>query len=347
MFKRRLLIVLLSVWPAFLFSQHESQSYLPLTARELGPPFALKKLTRVQNASPDLPTAAGPSGSTYRVRPGKDTGLLTLQGQDKANKSWQVELFRLWACGGGAEVYEADLDKDGIRDALLLMPTCGNGLAPSVHLITVTFDSEGRPIPFEAEGYFEQKPNGIDSLVDLNHDGKADLIYMSFNDGYWITNVYTVKDARWNRIQGRFATRSFPLFTRFTNRANAKAVTPTAGRKPMAPDLSTLNAAITGILNEWKWIPAAGAASDYLNLRLTVFDSAGKQTVCTTNYWYDSARIVFDNTEGRQVVHVAQDEPARVTALLTEVVSKKSRMRLYGQRDWDHCSPELIWAEPQ
>jgi hypothetical protein len=343
----RMLIVLLLLWPALLFSQHENQAYLPLTTNELGPPFPLKKLTRLKASSPDMPTSAGPSGSTYRLRPGKETGLLTLQGQDKLHRPWLVELFQVWECGGGAEAYEADLDKDGIVDAVLLMPTCGNGLAPSVHMITVTFDSEGRPIPFEAEGYFELKPGGVDSLVDLNHDGKADLIFMNFNDGYWITNIYTVKDGRWNRIQGRFATRSFPLFTRFTNRPNSKAVTQPSGRMPWAPDLSTVNPVVTGSLVEWKWTPTGVVASNYLNLQLTVSDNAGKRTVCTTNYWYDSARLIFDNADGRQVVHFTQDEPTRVDSLLAEAVSQKLQMRLYGNRDWDHCSPELIWAEPR
>jgi hypothetical protein len=346
MIKRRMLIVLLSIFPALLLSQ--SQSYLPLTSNELGPPFPLKKLARLQSSSPDLMTGAGPLGSTYRVRAGKYTGLLTLQGQDKLHKPWLVELVQLWGCTGGAEAYETDLDKDGIVDAVLLMPTCGNGLAPRVHMIAVTFDSQGRPIPFESEGYFEQKPGGIDSLVDLNHDGKADLIFMNFNDGYWITNVYTVNDGRWNRIQGRFATRSFPLYTRFTSQPNNKAVTPAAGRKPLAPDLSTLNPVVIGKLVEWEWTPAAGAlGSKYLDLQLTVSDNVGKRTVCTTKYWYDTARLVFDNSEGRQVIHIAHDEPNRVDALLAEGVSKKLKMRLYGSRDWDRCSPEFIWEQPQ
>ena len=169
----RLLIVLLFLWPVFLFSQHENQRYLPLTANELGPPVTLKRLTRLESTSPDLRAGAGPSGSTYRVRFGKGIGLLTLQGQDKLHKPWHVELLPLWGCTGGTEDYDADLDKDGILDAVLLMPTCGNGLAPSVHLITVTFDTNSRPIPFEAEGYLEDKARGLDSLVDLNRDESA------------------------------------------------------------------------------------------------------------------------------------------------------------------------------
>jgi hypothetical protein len=311
----------------------------------MGPAFTLKKLAIVTDASSPLATAAGPSGSRYGVRPGKDAGLLTLEGEDKAGKPWHVELLRLWGCSGGAHVYQADLDRDAIQDAVLWIPTCGNGLAPQVHLLSVTFDGAGRPIPFEAEGYFEGEPTGIDSLVDLNRDGKAELIFMNFNDGYWITNVYTVENGRWNRVQGRFSGHTFPLYARFTNRPNKQAVTPASGRKPQAPDLSTLTPTLTGSLAQWRWTKESPGQPKH-SLQLIVADRAGKQTTCVPQDWYNSARLVLDAPQGRRVLRLSDEEQASLDPLLQEVVSSGLKVRVYGRRVADSCSPELIWAEP-
>ncbi len=68
-------------------------------------------------------------------------------------------------------------DRNGITDLVLVFPTGGNGWAPQNHLVTVTFESSGRPISWEADGYFEETNTGIADLVDLNRDGRADLVY--------------------------------------------------------------------------------------------------------------------------------------------------------------------------
>jgi hypothetical protein len=60
---------------------------------------------------------------------------------------------------------------------------------------------------------------------------------MVFDDGYWVTNLYRVRDARWNRVDGRFAGLNFPAYTRFTRRPNHRPVRPAPGRHPRAPDL--------------------------------------------------------------------------------------------------------------
>jgi hypothetical protein len=255
---------------------------------------------------------------------------------------WEVDLFLLWGCAGQWPVFEADLDRDGVQDAVLLMPTCGNGLAPQSHIVTVTFDKTGRPVPFEAEGYFEESGGGIDSLVDLNRDGKADLIFMNFNDGYWITNIYMLENAFWNRVPGQLGSRTFPLYTRFTTRANKNAVTPPQSRHPAAPELSILKPVVTGKLTGWKWIPAD--STSYFNLQLSIADAVGKPSVCTTQYWYDTARLVIDGPEGRIIRRAPGGERTALDALLQQIVSTKRTVRLYGRRSADHCSPELIWA---
>ncbi|HKC85713.1 MAG TPA: hypothetical protein VKG02_07060, partial [Blastocatellia bacterium] len=79
------------------------------------------------------------------------------------------------------------MDSNGIRDLVVIYPTGGNGLAPTSHFFSLTFDELGRPVPFKADGYFQESNKGITDLVDLDRDGRAELIYMNFDDGYWIT----------------------------------------------------------------------------------------------------------------------------------------------------------------
>jgi hypothetical protein len=336
--------LLLGLWPGILICQYENRSYLPLTSSELGTPFKLKRLGIMGSNSRELHAAAGPAGSTYKVRTGSPADTLVLEGKDKSERMWLIDLISLWGCAGGSKVYEGDLDADGIQDAVLVTPTCGNGLAPSSHVVTVTFDHDGRPVPFEAEGYFESLRAGIDSLVDFNRDGRADLVFMNFNDGYWITNMYTLTDARWKRLVGRFGSRSFPLYTRFTNVANTRAVVPPPNRHPTAPDLSNATPSASGTMTEWKWIPAEGG-SPYLNLQLSLLGPAGKAVVCTTNYWYGSRRLVLNNADGRTARRLSQDERALVDSILRDVVLKKHTVRVYGNRTPDQCSPELVWVE--
>jgi len=189
-------------------------------------------------------------------------------------------------------------------------------------------------------------PAGIDFLVDFNRDGKADLVFMNFDDGYWITNIYVLNDARWKRVTGPFGPRLFPLYTRFTNVPNTKPVTPPPNRHPTAPDLSNATPAASGMLTEWRWVSSDGAPSPYFNLQLSLLSPTRNLVACTTNYWYDSARLVLNDAAGRTVRRLSHDEIAFIDPILRDAVLKKQTVRVYGARSPDHCSPELVFVEP-
>lgn len=72
---------------------------------------------------------------------------------------------------------------------MVVAPTCGTGLSLAFRLAAITFGGQGRPLLFEADGYFEPKVDGIDFLFDMDKDGKAELVYMNFDGDYWITNI--------------------------------------------------------------------------------------------------------------------------------------------------------------
>jgi hypothetical protein len=164
---------------------------------------------------------------------------LVFSGLDREGKAWRVETDTDVYYEA---VYAGDLDRNGQADLVVSIGTGGNGLAPPTRLVFLTRDRAGRPTLFEATGYFESRARDIFDVADVDGDGRAELLYMNYDDGYWITNLYRLRESRWSRVEGRFAGLSFPLYTRFTRRPNHRPVRPAPGRNPVAPDLLKENA---------------------------------------------------------------------------------------------------------
>jgi hypothetical protein len=234
-----LVLVLLSTTASTL-AQGENMDYLPFSRSLLRP----IKLNRTEVAS-DLRSGRSVKVAAIEIQEEKAAGIendsdavsihrLVFSGRDKTARRWQV---RAEASYHYDALYEGDLDRNGTSDLILAIHTGGNGLAPSTRLIFLTTDRKGEPNIFEATGYYETQPQGILDIADLDRDGRAELVHMVFDDGYWITNIYRVREARWTRVKGLFAGLRFPLYTRFTSRPNHKPVTPNRGRKPRASDL--------------------------------------------------------------------------------------------------------------
>jgi hypothetical protein len=175
-------------------------NYLPLNREEIGKPFPLKYHGTITDEEIIKSLPAGIVGTTVTRLANND---ILLKGLDKNQKKWTVQIE-----GKSVMypyfVYTADLDNNEVTDLVFLYPTGGNGLAPQTHLMTIMFDEMGRPIPFTADGYFDYDKKGIRDLVDINHDGNGELIYMNFDDGYWITSLYSANKGRWEKIQGQF-----------------------------------------------------------------------------------------------------------------------------------------------
>jgi len=220
--------------------QGENMDYLPFS-RSLLRPF---KLNRTDVAE-DLRSGRSVKVNAIEIQEEKAAGIengsdavsihrLVFTGHNLKGKRWQV---RADASYHYDALYEGDLDRNGASDLILAMHTGGNGLAPSTTLIFLTVDRKGEPHIFEATGFYETHALGIVDVADLDGDRRAELVHMVFDDGYWITNIYRVREARWTRVSGVFAGSRFPLYTRFTDRPNHKPVTPTRGRRPRAADL--------------------------------------------------------------------------------------------------------------
>lgn len=327
------------------YPQYESQAYLPLTRAEISKKFPVKYVGSLGNERPgyfegleDKPLprnlAIGPSGALV-TRTNENN--LVIAGTDKRNQDWSIQLGLSYAC----RFYESDLDRNGSRDSVLVFPTGGNGLAPTSHLVAITFDERGRPVTFEADGYFQELDGKIFDLVDLDQNGRAELIYMNFDSGYWITNLYEVRNARWQKKVGRHGRRSYPLYTRFTFRENHKPSVPKSGRHPFAPDLSSTSPRLMGRLLSYEWANVARSE----DILLRVKDRSGKIVSSKPVSWYFSFAVVVDNKEGRKILSLSAREDA-VKLLLDKIVAEGYVVALYGERRPNTSSPEIMWAHP-
>jgi hypothetical protein len=338
------IVILLAFGFTVDVSAFQMNDYIPLTRAELGKPFGLQFIGVYDHKNQVTKIAIGASGAEVNTREEEENGAIVLSGKDKAGKGWSVNFGS--KAGFGGNLFTADLDKNGIRDFLMIVPTAGNGLAPSAHVLTLLFDSEGRPIPFEAEGYYDTEKKSLSELVDMNGNGKAELVFMNYDDGYRITNLYEASNGTWQRIKGQVGKRSFPLYTRFTQRPNHKAVTPAKGRKPFAPDLSNRRPVAKGRIVAFKWAKegneTAQASTD--GMFFVFIDSQGRQISWVTNDWHGSSTLVIDTNEGRQVFSLWSNAEV-MKKTIEDIINRKFSVTLFGRRFADKVSPELIWAQ--
>jgi hypothetical protein len=339
-FKALLPSMLLCAWPCFA----QSRDYLPLSRAETGRPFPVKFVGETRGGRPGYfgtggdgsPAPAklgvGPSGASFAM---DEEGGAVVEGKDRGGAAWRVRLGNL--SGHGSRLYTSDLDRDKVNDLVIVSPTGGNGLAPTHHLFALTFDGKGRPVPFEADGYFEEDARGVLDLIDIDRDGRAELLYMNFDDGYWVTTLYEAEGGRWRRVGGAHGRRTYPLYTRFTNRPNRRPVAPKPGRNPFTPDLSTSAPTLRGTLDSYEWADVSRSE----DIKLFVNEGRARVT-CAPVAWFGSFGVVADSAGGREVVTVYGNEEA-ARALLEAAVKAKAEVALYGRRSAEGCSPEWVW----
>jgi hypothetical protein len=335
-------LLLFGAWPCFA----QNRDYLPLSRAETNRRFPVKFIGETGGGRPGYfgtgtggvaspaKMSVGPSGSSFEM---DEEGGAVIGGKDKGGAAWRVRLGTL--SGYGSRLYTADLDGDKVQDLVIVSPTGGNGLAPTRHLFALTFDEKGRPVPFEADGYFEEDARGVFDLLDIDRDGRAELLYMNFDDGYWVTTLYEAQGGRWRRVEGAHGGRRYPLYTRFTQRPNRRPVAPKHGRRPFTPDLSTTAPALRGTLDSYEW----AEVSQSEDLKLFVNGSGGARVACSPVAWFGSFGVVSDSSEGREVVTVYGNEEA-ARSLLDAALKAKSEVTLYGRRSAGGCSPEWLWV---
>lgn len=321
---------------AFLltYSQHAiaySGDYLPLTPKERSQRFVLNPHKALSPASKNASIVIGKQSLTSTL---ENHDVLLLQGQDNYKKPFSISL-----APRPYTVFSGDLDANGSEDLILVFDTGGNGLAPSQHLLIYLFDAQGRPFPLRVEGYFASDANGLPDLLDLNGDGKAELVYMHHQKGVWITDLYTARNGFWHPVE-TFAGKTYPLYTRFTRRPNRRSI-PAPSPRPFRPNLSTSPLVFEGHLDSLKW--ADVAQSEDIVLGLTAKGKSKKPgPLCQPDSWNSTFTTIFDNEQGRQIVSL--DTPEALQERLLPLLSTPHQLKLFGQRTPEHCSPEILWV---
>lgn len=303
------------------------EGYDPLDAVERAQRVPLRLEQR--RCGPGFLVGVGPMGLYLS----EDREGLVVAGPDRGGQHFRVEL-RTFARGCSA--WSADLDRDGVRDLVLVGATGGIGLAPTTRLTALLFDGAGRPVPWEVDGFYEVDDRGVGDMLDLDGDGRAELVRMSFSDGYWVTVPYEAQAARWHLRVGDHGDRVYPLYTRFTRRPNHEPSDPWPDRSPFVEDLSNSVPQASGPAR----IAALGWGDPPLSEGPVLVLSDGRQ--CEPGAGETSITVVVDRPDGRDAAVLGVNTRAR--QLLEEVTLAGMPVFLAGRRSDRVCAPELVWA---
>jgi hypothetical protein len=319
---------------AFLLTRAQNASayaghYLPLNTKERSQRFVLKPQKGLRPDSKGSSILIGKQSLTSTL---ENNETLLLQGKDNNKKPFSIALSPR-----SYTVFSGDLDANGSEDLVLVFDTGGNGLAPSQHLLIYLFDTQGRPFPLTVEGYFATDAKGLPDLLDLNRDGKAELVYMHYQQGVWITDLYLANNGFWKPVSGPFAGKTYPLYTRFTQRPNRRPVA-APNPRPFRPNFSTSLLVFEGQLNSLSW--ANVAQSENITLSLTAKDKPALQ--CQPDSWSSTFTTVIDNKQGRQIASL--DTPEVVQKRLEELTRTPHQLKVFGKRSPERCSPEILWV---
>ncbi|MBX9687100.1 MAG: hypothetical protein K2X27_10385 [Candidatus Obscuribacterales bacterium] len=161
--------------------------------------------------------------------------ILSLHGSDKSSHQWS---FVQKVPGSVLSIYAADLDCNSFEDLIILLTNeHGTNASKTRSLLILMFEKNGRPFPWLIDGCFQADKWGLKDFIDLNKDGKAELIHQSLDSGYWITSIYEANQTRFKQLKN-YDGLALPLFTKFTYRCNRQSSIPPANKIPKAANHS-------------------------------------------------------------------------------------------------------------
>ena len=329
-----LLIALSTAWLAvqsLTFAQ--TAITLPLKREQL-PPFPLKLLADSEEQSQeDGVNAAFPVG----LRSSKIAISLediSITGTDKGGQPWTVKLDNQHI-GLGYKLYSGDLDQNSLVDLVLVTYTGANGVRPASILSILTFDLQGRPLLWQAGQNVNAEKTGIAQLLDLDSDGKAELVTEHFDDegfiptdGYFINDIYKLENNRWRRLK-QFGEIALPVYAHASaSGENAWLIRPpaklAADRHPFAPDLSNAT-------------PVAEGKAE-LNGLVKVTEDEVELVRADDRCTPEDFILVEDTKLRRSISILSGSDETRLKPLLMQL-----KVKLYGNCTPGKLSPRLIW----
>jgi len=137
--------------------------------------------------------------------------IYAVRGKDREGKPWHVKLPDAVRAGWRGTGSEAD-------SYYFHGYTGGVGFAPPTWILALSFDENGRPVPFY---FFTQ--GGMEDLVNLDGTGPQLLQQdywggMHQDPGYYVTTLYEKRGPYWYRSDGRHGEHEFPAFEKWSLR---------------------------------------------------------------------------------------------------------------------------------
>jgi hypothetical protein len=268
--------------------------------------------------------------------------LLSVEGADLGGNAWRIALRNQ---PGGCTAWHADLDHNG-REDLIITTFNPTSDGKDVTLTIIMIDDRGRPVPWQAPGYFDVDDHGVRDLLDLDQDGRAELAYLHLEGGRFegqrsSLSLYKAGKAHWQRMSGRLAGLLFPILR------------PAGAKLTEDPDLSNaidprkISLGITSLAPGIKGncglqLPLDPESN---NPRADVSASEAIGQTCYDTMVLSNGResrlpemIVVDSAHGRDV---ALGDTGR---LIGEAKERRLSVQIVGSFCESDCRPFLLWA---
>jgi hypothetical protein len=314
-----------------------------------------------------------------RIGPTESYDEISVEGRDRLGRPWTV--YMKTAVGIGSSLgWVADLDHDGAQDLIFMHRDLLNGRCTDrSRLDTILFDSEGRPSPWQIEGYFlvdhswdENDGQGILDLGDWNGNGRAELLqtacysysYQQLGQGaYGFLDVYEAKDGRWSRLSPDGRGRFEKTYLELAGREHRKLMPRPEGGTGFDPDYSNDGAAESPPQRLVKRVKREGRCPPFRFHFRPSGDGRFPQLAIPTPEEEHADRLRCEDhfvlADGRQCfgapsVHLKTPEETvavmdgglkRSEALVDRIIREQIPVRLTGQLQEGICSPAAVWAE--
>lgn len=190
---------LLLIWPDRVVAI--VPEYAPVSAHWLREHrFPMERVGHFKTARiPDhLPIGSGIARTTS-TSDGSGGFAVTIHGVAKDGTKWEVVISG-GCCTGSFDLYLADLDNNGQKDAIITFRIATTGLELEFEHLMLLFDANGLPTPYLTVGCCLDESDKMLDFVDLDNDGRAEVFDQDMHDDKWRFGIYRADNTRWQRI---------------------------------------------------------------------------------------------------------------------------------------------------
>lgn len=274
---------------------------------------------------------------------GTDDRQVHLRGKSKSGRRWEAHLSNL------DEVWRGDLDGNGVQDYVLFAsgPYFNGRTTPPFSLSILLMDHDGMPTPFFTAVYKGEDGNGVRHLVDLDRDGRAELLISTYDErpsdphvggfcsGHWITQLYRFKNLGVEEMRGAIGSIPFPFIHNWSYRGTECADVQNALLRVQPPIFYEHGTGVQGLVVE-----TASRSAERTSDAFTIVPAGGCKTVTAKVIVYDRSRlreIAFPNLFSEYS-----------NELMEKIWRAGARVQLRGisgSVGKGNCAVNLLWAE--